>query len=633
MGLPAEASRFTDWACDDAGLTHPPLSVWHANGKTKADRSASLAGGIAAALSEPARWPVRSRSGSTVRDLRPSDIAVLCRYNSDVGDLASALTRLGVRVAVERGNLFATPEVELAMAALRWTADPSDRLSLAELVRLAGGEDEPQGWLDALGVDDPDEALQSRLPFAGTLQDLRSRQLAMTPCEIVDAVILATDVVDLACRWGQAASRLHALEAFRGIACSYEGECARLRRPATLGGLVAWLPSQEVRCPRSHEDAVHVMTYHSAKGLEWPVVVLAQLESAPRTELFAPVAEVVGTLDWQAPLAGRWIRFWPWPYGAQSAGIPLDAAAAASTIGRKTAGEARDEAVRLLYVGATRARDHLVFARNVAPATWLGTLNEGEDPQVILPMHDGFSVVAAGAKHPARFELLATPSESADTKVADTTFLGIARQRMVHPPLRLRPSCAVDPAAFGVLARTPLGSRTPLSGNPEMDVLGQAVHNFLAVDREDQKLERRHHRALHVLERWNVAGQLDPRGLVECADRLWQFLAHRFPDARLRREVPVFAPVAGQFTVGCIDLLLDWGDTFAIIDHKSFPGRLEQWEDRAVGAAPQLAAYAQAVATATGAVCGGLFVHMPLVGTIIEVGAAAATAMALPQGS
>lgn len=78
---------------------------------------------------------------------------------------------------------------------------------------------------------------------------------------------------------------------------------------------------------------------------------------------------------------------------------------------------------------------------------------------------------------------------------------------------------------------------------------------------------------------------------------------------------------------------MDWTGAFAIVDHKSFPGRLELWEGRAIGAAPQLAAYARAVATATGAACAGLFVHMPLTGTIVEVGAAAPLiASAMPQG-
>ncbi len=623
MGLPGEASRFTDCACDDAGLSRPPLTVWHANGKTKADRSASLAGGIAAALAQPSRWPVRAGMDQAARDLRPSDIAVLCRGNADVEDVASALSRLGVRVAVERGDLFATPEVELAMAALRWTADRGDRLSLAELVRLVGGEHEPRGWLDALAADDPDAALQALLPFASTLEDLRDRQLGMTPCEIVDAVILATGVVDLACRWGRAAARLHALEAFRGIACSYEGECARLRLPATLGGLVVWLRDQKVPCPRSNENAVQVMTYHKAKGLEWPVVVLAQLENGPRSRLFTPVVEVDGALDWQAPLAGRWIRFWPWPYGAQATGVHLDATAASSTIGQRASREARDEAVRLLYVGATRARDHLVFVRNLRPAAWLGVLDFSEDPQVTLPIHDGRPVVAGRVEHPARFELLAIPVEAIDAKPPETVFLGVTRSRRVHRPLRVRPSGATDTTTFAALSSTSLGSRLPVLGTPEMDELGQAIHAFLAVDRMEGAPDLRRVQAAAVLKRWNVLGHLDPGDLVEAADRLWSFLARRFPNARLRREVPVFAPAASQVIVGRIDLLVDWGDAFAIFDHKSFPGRADLWEHRAIGATAQLASYARAVETVTGTPCAGLFVHMPLVGTLVEVGIAA----------
>ncbi|WP_378967691.1 UvrD-helicase domain-containing protein [Methylobacterium komagatae] len=622
MGLPNAASRFTDWACDDAGLSRPPLTVWHANGTNKSDRSASLAGGIAAALAEPSCWPVRSAPNNAVRDLRPSDIAVLCRGNDDVEELASALTRLGVRVAVERGDLFSTPEVELAMAALRWTADPGDRLALAELVRLVMGEDEPRRWLDALGTEDPEAALRDLLPFAAALQDLRAQQLAMTPCEVVDAVILSTGVVDLSCRWGEAAARLHALEAFRGVACSYEGECTRLRLPATLGGLVAWLQSREERCPRSGDDAVHVMTYHKAKGLEWPVVVLAQLENGPRPRLFSPVVEVDGDLDWRAPLAGRWIRFWPWPYGAQSTGVHLDSTAPSSNVGKQSAREARDEAVRLLYVGATRARDHLIFARNARSGSWLSTLDVGEDPQVVLPMNDGRPVLAGGVEHPARFELLTIPAEPTSETTAVNVFLSSERPHAAHRPLRLRPSGAVDLSAFTALRRTTLGARMPLSGEPEMDLVGQAVHAFLAADRIDDELCQRRSQAAFVLKRWSVIDHLRPQDLVEAADRLWSFLRQRFPSARLRREVPVFAPIASQYTVGRIDLLVDLGSTFAIVDHKSFPGRAEFWEGKAIGAAPQLAAYAQAVSVATGSTCSGLFVHMPVVGTMVEVGEA-----------
>src|SRR5690606_26491875 len=134
------------------------------------------------------------------------------------------------------------------------------------------------------------------------------------------------------------------------------------------------------------EDAVKVMTYHGAKGLEWPCVILTGLAREPRPRLFEPVAEADGQVDWQDPLAGRWIRFWPWPYGGQSKDVHLDASALASQIGRQATVRARDEEARLLYVGVTRARDHVVLAPPAKGSLdWISVLDGNGDAHVDLP--------------------------------------------------------------------------------------------------------------------------------------------------------------------------------------------------------------------------------------------------------
>jgi ATP-dependent exoDNAse (exonuclease V) beta subunit len=84
-------------------------------------------------------------------------------------------------------------------------------------------------------------------------------------------------------------------------------------------------------------------------------------------------------------------------------------------------------------------------------------------------------------------------------------------------------------------------------------------------------------------------------------------------------EVPVTAPAADQLLKGRIDMLVDTGFDFAIIDHKSFPGRFELWEERAVRHAPQLATYARAVETITGRRCSELWIHMPIVGALFRL--------------
>ncbi len=50
------------------------------------------------------------------------DVAILCRSNANIAQVAGALSRLGVKVAVEREGLARTPHVEIVMAAFRWTA-------------------------------------------------------------------------------------------------------------------------------------------------------------------------------------------------------------------------------------------------------------------------------------------------------------------------------------------------------------------------------------------------------------------------------------------------------------------------------------------------------------------------------
>jgi pimeloyl-ACP methyl ester carboxylesterase len=189
----------------------------------------------------------------------------------------------------------------------------------------------------------------------------------------------------------------------------------------------------------------------------------------------------------------------------------------------------------------------------------------------------------------------------------------------VARPLRLRPSVASDPGDALVI-RTELGARLPLVGDPEMALLGEALHAFLACDDRGLGEGPRRDRARAILARWGVSESLAPADAVAASDRLWAFLQSRFPDARIRREVPVHALLGGQEVVGRIDLLVESGEGFAIVDHKSFPGRRDLWEAKAASHAPQLALYAEAVASVTGGRCLGTFVHMPIVGVMAELG-------------
>src|SRR5690606_16759644 len=70
-----------------------------------------------------------------------------------------------------------------------------------------------------------------------------------------------------------------ALDEFLELALGYER-----RAPASLQGFLAWLRAADTEVKRDMEmgrDEVRVMTVHGAKGLEAPVVVLADTTVSP----------------------------------------------------------------------------------------------------------------------------------------------------------------------------------------------------------------------------------------------------------------------------------------------------------------------------------------------------------------
>jgi len=362
------------------------------------------------------------------------------------------------------------------------------------------------------------------------------------------------------------------------------------------------------------------MTYHAAKGLEWPFLVLTGLAVPPRPRLFRePIAEASSALDWRNPLANRWIRYWPWPYGGISANVALGDRAAASEIGLDAVKRAREEDTRLLYVGMTRARDYLVFAPPAKGALhFLSVLDHDRPGHVRLPEQQGEPLMAGAAAFPARL----IPVAVDEPKPVDTTrrtFVRMARPVIRRAPLRRRPSAEKDGSAYSIVERITLGPRLPLEGAADMTRVGEAVHAIFAAHRGNEPAPDRSARAEAILARWGVH-QIAASDVLEACDRLDHFLEGRWASARWRREVPVHAHLGQQLVSGRIDLLVEHAAGFAVIDHKSFPGARESWDERALSYAPQLDLYAQAVTLALATSDAELFIHMPIVGALLRIG-------------
>jgi ATP-dependent helicase/nuclease subunit A len=636
----------------EAMRDEPVLECWRWEGSGE---PRAVADGVVALLAEAP--PVRDRATGAVRRLARRDVAVLARRNEECRRIAAALAARGIPARLELRELARTPEAILARAALALVADPADGVAAMDVSYLAGrGAADPDGWLSARLLEVAREraareegsatAAPRALPFSddprvAALREVHERSRALAPAEALDAALAAAGALELLRTWPDPAQRLANLEALRGAARAYEDLCRVRRCAGTLAGLVehlATLGDQEdadLQAVPGTEDAVTVSTWHSAKGLEWPVVVLASLGFAKDRDPWNPCVVRAERFDPVRPLAGRWVRWWPWPYGKLSSGLELaDRVEHTAEVAAQREDEARERS-RLLYVAFTRARDRLVLAAAtkhgdaVVPA--LEPLRDGAGrPVLSLPFDaaEGMAVARAGdLEVPCRLrqvsgaEVEAGPRAAAPRPWYDGS-PGAARPREIVNPSSERTDA---PAPGRIVAVSALAGRAPLRGGVEMGPLGDAVHAFLAADRPGADREAM---AARLLAAHGVAGALAPSSLVRASDALAAFLAARFPGAVARREWPVRARLrdrgAPRLLQGEVDLFLELPSGFVLVDHKSFPGGDAERDARVVEHAAQLALYAFVLARALGKPLLAAFIHLPVRGELVEVDLGAA---------
>jgi ATP-dependent exoDNAse (exonuclease V) beta subunit len=256
-------------------------------------------------------------------------------------------------------------------------------------------------------------------------------------------------------------------------------------------------------------------------------------------------------------------------------------------------------------------------------------LRDSENEKILyLPMRDECTeeeIISGVASSIARIETKKAPelpSTCERGNVETYTAPEAAGETVAHPPYFLRPSEASGNDFNLTDGGTPevikLGERLNLTGAPDMALVGDCVHAFLAVDRSDLAQGDRQQLAARTLKNWAIDALTD-KDLVEAADRLYGFIQSNFPDANVHRELPVAGRIGLRRVNGSIDMLVESPNGFIVIDHKTFPGRYDQWEGKALSHRAQLALYSYLVERATGKNVLATYIHMPVVGAIIKI--------------
>jgi ATP-dependent helicase/nuclease subunit A len=367
-----------------------------------------------------------------------------------------------------------------------------------------------------------------------------------------------------------------ALDEFLNLALDYE----RMETPS-LQGFVAWLRSAEAEVKRDMEmarDEVRVMTVHGAKGLEAPIVILADTTTPPQG--FHPPRLL------QLPAGGAAPPM-VWAVAKVHDIGPMSAAREAAL------NEARDEYRRLLYVAMTRAIERLIVCGvdgiiKRPDGCWYDLARGALEGQCVTePADDGAGEVLRYRKMPD----IAAPAIAVAETPKPIAIPGWLDKMVEAAPPRAAP---IKPSGF---VDDPAGTEQHAAREARRRALarGNIVHRLMQ-SLPDIPPERQADAALQYIarqrtdfseaERGEIAGQVlavlgDPR-----------FAALFAPGSRA--EVPIVGRLGDRIVNGVVDRLAVASDAILIADYKTnrpAPGSLAETQKRFQTYVVQLALY------------------------------------------
>ncbi len=400
----------------------------------------------------------------------PGDMVVLLGKMSRADVYAEALREQGFECVVTGGSLFASaPEVQAIARFVEALANPSNtaalfevltgdmlRLSADDLLRIATQQDPDTGELRRRDLD------RGFLRLAAQVDGLEPRlahavELFERSCRLTRTLPVAQVVLDAAVRSGWMA-RLEGQGA-AGIACAANVlkavrliESIETERHVGLASvarafsneLAAGLKEAPGALSGAGGNVVKIMTIHASKGLEFPIVALADFAD-DRVRSSKLLVETCGGVARASLAPGRSLELYPQVakrastvladcleddadlaaarhavQGDARAGESCSQAAYRSVLAQRTADEELAEARRKLYVGLTRASEALVVAMDAKepasgkPFSYPALVDDirsalcgAEDfPQ-------GSAELSYGGSAPARFERVAVQADVA----------------------------------------------------------------------------------------------------------------------------------------------------------------------------------------------------------------------------
>ncbi len=587
----------------EANVDHPRLPKVYRLGEemdgnmnaVRGEEARSIAGLLHTIVGQ--RWQVLDADRTTqaggeeqYRDAGYSDICILIRTRTGLRTLEMALEEAGVPYRLEGASLvFATQEVMDLLNCLKAIDDPADQVATVAALRspaFACTDVELLQFSEAGGKFD---YLSEDCPAGGPvteafdlLRDFHQQRLWVSLPELIDRFIRARMLME------SAVDHPRTREQWR----RYRFIVEQARSFVETGGnslraFLEWIERQaeegarvtETPVPEGDEEAVRIMTVHAAKGLEFPVVVLTAL-NAQNSSRTKPVLFDRDTRAVEVSVGSGDSKFETPGYEALAAREKeLD----------------DDERVRLLYVAATRARDHLVLS------LYRTSRGRNTDAGKIAEILDGADNLWEPT--PPFAGILQPPPDASSNGVSlDGHSLGDREAWQVHRGETLRQQgrpVSVSATRLAQVSKEEPDTDEPWRRGRAGTSVGRAVHSVLqtidlATGDGIEETSQAQAAAEGIPQRWSEVARLarvavnsDVVRRAVAASRSW-------------REVPVAAPMRNGVLQGFIDLLFEEDGNLVVVDYKTDAVDTDYVDEAAARYGPQGGAYALAVQKATG---------------------------------
>ena len=299
----------------------------------------------------------------------PGDVAILFRKKAYMELFKNKLIEAGWKCRLALGdNPFDYVEVRAVLAAFQYLHGQNEELNLASVLRSPLGpvsdqsllalawpgtkgrvsfasyfnQNQNQPWPEIVSAADKKVLTELRELFK-RLSALVGR---IRPVEILEMIVEERKLIPLALMEDDGEDRVRALTTLMALSRSLQGNYALSPAEELLEVAQNWDARRASGEGEAGEDAISIMTVHGSKGLEFPVVVIAEADLKPsnstRDMLISSSGQMALRLKGQTKSANR---------------VPLDF----ERIEQEDRALDQEENGRLMYVAATRAKDHLVL--------------------------------------------------------------------------------------------------------------------------------------------------------------------------------------------------------------------------------------------------------------------------------